>query len=65
MLGIFQGKPAVCDERGVPVIVFMPRGPRHYHGWSRAIREAVELSRELDRPKITGFVCGIETEVTA
>ena len=44
MLGIYQGSPAIFDPTtGLCAVVFR----RSAHGWSKAVRLAVELSREL------------------
>lgn len=44
VLGIHQGAPAIYDpETGKCVIVFRPTA----HGWSKAVKLAVQLSREI------------------
>lgn len=44
MLGIYKGSPAIFDpDTGVCAVVFL----RSASGWSKAVRLAVELSREL------------------
>lgn len=44
MLGIHKGSPAIyCPATGACVVVFK----RSAMGWSKAVKLAVELSREL------------------
>lgn len=44
MIGIHEGNPAIyCPVTGKCVVVFKSTA----HGWSKAIRLAVELSREI------------------
>lgn len=44
MLGIYEGSPAIyCPTTGACVVVFN----RSAHGWSKAVKLAVEVAREL------------------
>lgn len=50
MIGIYKGSPAIYDPvSGKCAVVF----PRTAAGWSRAVKLAVEVSKELRREDVS------------